>query len=88
MSVKITFGKKEQTHWLSPLLGGIISFLLSATAFWFLLSDEEVQGGIPFLPDHINTTIGQIFVAAGGIFTALLGLYAFYEFSKMVKKAK
>ena len=87
MSIKISFGEKEHKHWLSPLFGGLIFFLLSATAFWFLMSDKEVQGGIPFLPDHINTTVGLIMITLGGIFTLLLSMYAFYEFYKLVKKA-
>jgi len=86
MSIKISFGKKEQKHWFSPLLGGFISFFLSATAFWFLMSDKEVLGGIPFLPDHINTTIGLFVIALGGLFTLLLGVYAFYEFYTIVNK--
>ena len=87
MSIIISFGEKEQKHWLSPLFGGIICFLMSATAFWFLMSDKEVQGGIPFLPDHFNTTVGLIMITLGGIFTLLLSMYAFYEFYKLVKKA-
>ena len=80
MSIKISFGKKEKQSRASSFFGGLICFLLSGTAIYFLFSDEELQGGIPFIPEVVNTTIGMLLLGFGAVLTGFLGVYAFYEF--------
>lgn len=65
----------------------MISFFLSGIGFYVLFSDVKLQGGVPFIPEVINTTIGISLVAFGAVLTALMGVYAFYEFFILGKKA-
>lgn len=80
MSFKISFGKKQAYSRISSLFGGLICLLLSCTAFYFLFSDKELQGGIPFIPESINSTIGMMLIGSGALLTGFLAIYAFYEF--------
>lgn len=82
MPIKISFGKKQNKSPAASLIGGILSFFLSGIGFYVLFSDVKLEGGIPFIPEFINTAIGMSLVAFGAVLTALMGGYAFYEFFK------
>jgi len=86
MPIKISFGKRHNKSRTSSLMGGILSFFLSGIGFYVLFSEEKLQGGIPFIPEVINTAIGMSLIAFGAVLTALMGVYAFYEFFSLGRK--
>jgi hypothetical protein len=52
---------------------------LRHTCFYVALLAPTVDGGIPFLPEVVNQTLGRIAFGAGAVIPALIALYAFWE---------
>jgi len=79
VAFKTSVSKKKRTNKISSFLGGVICLLLSATGFYALFTGGEISGGIPLIPDSVNSFIGKGFFLSGSLFTAALAVYAFYE---------
>ena len=79
MPFKISINRNQKPGKLSSLLGGIICAVLSALGFYVAFWGDTISGGIPLLPEGLNTFIGRLMFGAGAFITALLALYAFSE---------
>ncbi|TVQ11868.1 MAG: hypothetical protein EA364_09630 [Balneolaceae bacterium] len=79
MGFKISTGKRQNSSIASSLAGGLICGVLSAIGFYVALVDPAISGGIPFLADEANRTLGRVAFGAGAVITLLLALYAFRE---------
>jgi len=80
MAIKISFGSTRSNSRISSLAGGVICLLLSAFGFYVVFFGSEISGGIPLLPDALNTLFGRIIFGLGALFTGGLSVYAFMEF--------
>jgi hypothetical protein len=79
MGIKISTGRRKNNSIGSALAGGIICGALSAAGFYVALFDPSISGGIPFLADEANRTLGRVAFGAGAVVTLLLAVYAFRE---------
>jgi len=79
VAIKTPASKKNRPSKYSSFFGGVICLFLSATGFYALFTGGEVSGGIPLIPDSVNSIIGKGFFLFGSLFTAALAVYAFYE---------
>lgn len=77
---------KKQSHWISPLLGGLISFSLGVTGIWIGVQGGEISGGIPFIPAETNNLIGRILFAAGGLLCIWISTIAFRELWSVLRE--
>ena len=79
VAFKTSVSKKKRTNKYSSFFGGVICLFLSATGFYALFTVGEISGGIPLIPNSVNSFIGKGFFLTGSLITAALALYAFYE---------
>jgi hypothetical protein len=86
MPIRITTSSQQNPSRASAFIGGLICTALSIGGFYIAFSGAHLLGGIPFIPDTINQTIGRIVFAIGACITGALALYAFYTIIKPVKK--
>lgn len=80
MPVRFSTDKHHKPNRISSFLGGVICLILSLTGFYATFSAGPITGGLPFLPDVMNSMIGRIFFGLGALITGCLAVYAFYEF--------
>jgi hypothetical protein len=66
--------KSDQRSQGAPAwVGAIVMAAFSTVAFWVAIFDSKsIRGGIPFLPDKWNESLGQVAFFAGGVLS--LGL--------------
>ena len=60
----------------STLAAGMICAGLSAVGFYIGITGQHLEGGIPFIPDAWNQTVGRAFIGSGACLTALMAVVA------------
>ena len=88
MNFKISYGKDPGHSKASSLIGAILCLGMSILGFYVALFSDEISGGIPFLPNEVNTFMGRIAFGLGALFTFWLSTYAFREFARKVRAEK
>ncbi|TVR14765.1 MAG: hypothetical protein EA391_12085 [Balneolaceae bacterium] len=88
MSFKISFGKDPGLSKTSSILGALLCFGLSILGLYVALFGNKLSGGVPFLPDEVNTLMGRITFGSGALFTFWLFTYALREFLRKVRTEK
>lgn len=82
MPIKITKQEPDPNYkpvkWRS-FLGGVICLSLSIIGFWAAFYGEDIQGGIPFIPEAANQTIGRFVFGGGAVITGIMSVVAFRE---------
>ena len=79
MPSKISFNENQKAGFFSSLMGGIICTVLSALGFYVAFWGDAISGGVPLLPEGLNTLIGRLMFGTGAVITALLAMYAFSD---------
>jgi hypothetical protein len=79
MRINISFGKRRNKSVAAAFVGGLICGAMAVFGFNIALNSSSIEGGLPFLPQDLNQTLGRIAFGTGAVFLTLITLYAFWE---------
>ena len=85
MGAQISFGRPNKNNRWLTLIAGCICLILSAVGFYIVFFGEQMEGGIPLIPESANLLIGKTAFFGGAVFTGLLAFLALREFSNQKK---
>jgi hypothetical protein len=83
--IRLEVGSSTNRSAVAAVVAGLICAALAVTALYIVATGNRLSGGLPFLPDALNQTIGRIAIGIGGILTGVLACLAFRDASRLLR---
>jgi hypothetical protein len=77
LSSKIT--PEPQQSRARAVVGGVICAGLAGIGCYIVITQKQLEGGLPFIPETWNQIVGRTLIGAGAFLTALLAACAFRQ---------